>query len=120
MLLRAKPLLQVEDDGKILQKATQILLVMNVEVQSSQPFFQVCIPLSGNGMPLLSAPDDDVALYCYFGFSLHASIARKPRPWSHHLRRKICPEKRRKMSAQLEHLLETDKTVIPVSGSQQV
>lgn len=73
--------------------------------------------LSGNSTPL---PDDDVALYRYFGFSLHASIiARRPRSWSHHLKKKrhrICPERRRKMNAQLlvlEHLLETDKTAIP-------
>ncbi len=84
--------------------------------------------LSHNDTSIPTIPDDDIALYRYFGFSLHASIiSRKPKRWSTHrdyrrrnsvLRKSIrfSALVRQKKNIQLrilEHLLETDKSAIP-------
>ena len=92
------------------------LILERLEVQ--------CETLLSQSSPMV--PDDDVALYRFFGLSLHASIiVCKPRKWSHHrtransVRRRVNPfsvQERKKRSIQfhvLEHLLETDKTAIP-------
>ncbi len=84
--------------------------------------------LSQNDTSMATVPDDDVALYRYFGFSLHASIiSRKPKRWSTYreYRRRnsvfrkgirfsaVVRQKRNVQLRILEHLLETDKSAIP-------
>ncbi len=75
-----------------------------------------------NGVSTVITPDDDVSLYRFFGFSMHASIiARKPIKWKHKKRiqkRNHSTKKRNKMNVQLlllQSLSEKDKTSIPVT-----